>query len=746
MFFAAKNLGQQEVEKCPEPWAFKPSQEISLQVRGDKESRQQWYQDSTTLHNFYTAIEGVNPNIRVSKENPPHAIRGFVADFDAKIPPERIDEAIKLMPLKPRFVETSLGSQFRLVFTSRTLFLNGDYDFTTLLLKNAREWLRLSILPCLDCPAFDAPSRLYANGCVWRPTGAGDIDEKALQAFFVKCGKKYNFKPGDSAQIPIDLVATAIKEKFPGFSWPSDFAEGSQGPTFWIPESVSPASAIIKAGGIFTFSAHADKPFYTWADLLGKEFVAGFLEKSVSSATAGIYFDGKSHWRQTPSGKYEMENDKGIELHMTVTARLSTKPDSSGASPKDQALEHIRKFQRIEGVGPFSMMPPGLITVDGAQYINNYNKKAVQPSGDPEAWGKNFPESARHMEWIFYPEGDKQLEHFLAWSKIIYTAAFTMTPVQVQNVICQGGPGVGKTWLGRYIIGHLLGGCIDASNFLVKGEDFNGTYFEYPMWNVDDDAPADGSQHSVRAFQAKLKKFAANNEFTSNQKYQKQVKVHWNGCIWVSCNLDFMSSRLVQFEDGVNDKLNLYSCRAEKGDFKFPDRQDMLTIRDQEAPHFAQFLLDYKIPDQWLDKERWGVKAFQDTLLANQSRQSSPSATFKEVLIGALHTYFNQNTDKKSWDGPVTSLHMLLLGNPLLHEVIKSLKLDQTNRHLEFIQKEGTLELTTSTGDWNMRIWSFKRDSVMSMSPAKPTEPVAPLPEMGSGNFQAPTQTNVLPE
>lgn len=744
MFYAATNLGHTAVSPCPAPWDFKIEKEIPAQIRGDKESRQEWYSAFDTVHNFYSAFEGVNPGQRVSKENPPHCLRGFVADFDIKMSKERILEAIDKMPIKPSYFENSLGNQWRLVWLCRVVSLGGNYEYATLLQKMARELLRLDLLPALDGPAFEAPSRLYANGGIWESTGAPAIPETKLQAFLVRVGKKFLFKAGDSTQIPIAEAEKALRAKFPGFDWPSEFAVGSQGPSFWIPESASPMSAIVKEGGIFTFSAHAEKPFYSWADLLGKEFVKDFLEASISSATSGIYFDSQNYWRLTPSGLFVHENDKGMDLHLTVTARMSTKSDSTGTSPRDQALEHIRKFQRVEGVAPFAFQKSGLLTLDGLQYINTYNRKPIQPSGETELWGKNFPGMGRHYDWLFTPKGEEQLEHFLCWWKILYGSALFLKPTSGQNIIMRGGPGVGKTWSGRQNVGYSIGGSIDVSDFLVKGKAFNGTYFDYGLWSLDDDSPTDGT-HAVRSIHAQLKKIAANDDFVWEQKYRRSCKTLWNGRVFITTNLDMASGRLVQFEEGSNDKLNLYSVRPDVGDFIFPDRADMLAIRDREMPHFLQYLIDLKIPEKFADPKRWGIISYQDDKLMNLTRQSSPSATFKEVLLDCLHAFFTQHPTAEKWTGPVAKLQMLMSSNPLVQETLRSVKMDQTARHLEVIQNEHSIPMHVETGSRNVRLWTFlRKDFVTELETT--LKPMCSTEDMTAGNFQAPTQADVSPE
>ena len=45
----------------------------------------EWCADSDTDHVFYSTVEGDNPSMRVSADNPPNSISGIVADYDAPI-------------------------------------------------------------------------------------------------------------------------------------------------------------------------------------------------------------------------------------------------------------------------------------------------------------------------------------------------------------------------------------------------------------------------------------------------------------------------------------------------------------------------------------------------------------------------------------------------------------------------------------------------------------------------------------
>lgn len=461
-FYAVRNLTEQTIAPC-EPWSFKPETEIPAQVRGCKQDRQQWYRTKSTEHNFYTAVEPANPNIRPSKENPPRLLHGIVADYDIAIPEARIDEAIDAMKIKPAWVERSLGGNARLVWVFPRPLLVEDTIFACAVLEAVESWLGLSLLPGLDGPALRDPNRLYCNGGTWRETGFGPVEETALQAFFVNTGRKHRFKGAESGSIiPLDVVEKELQAKYPGFVWPGEFALESQGPSFWLAASTSPLSAVVKPEGFFTFSASAEKPFYGWADILGAEFVKQFAEQTITKATADIFWDSKRFWRRK-NGYFASLDMTELQNYFKVDCRLSAKPGKDGQSTVDHALNHIYNAGHIAGAAPFLFRPSGALEFLGKRVLNTYVSKVLKPA---EAEGE-FPFLQSHFEALFDPP--EQRFHFFAWLKHYYTSAVTLTPMPGQNIYLMGGANVGKC-IGRGVRVMLHDGTSKASEDITTGD------------------------------------------------------------------------------------------------------------------------------------------------------------------------------------------------------------------------------------------------------------------------------------
>jgi len=727
MIFFTPNLTEKSLQTGVMPWDFKPSETLTEQIRLDKQERQNWYRSLATRHYFYTLIEGANVNMRPSKDNPPKFLHGFVADFDMPLTNERIDEVVVTMKRPPAYIERSLGGNARLLWLFGTPLSVETYEFCCFILEQAKKWLQLSLLPGLDEGAFTDPARLFCNGCNWRVNNDGKaVAENELQAFYVECGRDYRYKPSDANTIPLDIVQKEIITRFPGFSWPSDFVDNSQGPTFWIPESTTPLSAIVKNEGMFTFSAHAAKPFYSWADILGAEFVKNFATQTIAVATKEIFWDGKRFWRKI-EGIFHSLDMTELNNYFKVTCRLSNKPGKEGHSPVDLALDHIYNTGRIAGAAPHLFRPAGILMFQGQRVLNTYLPRVMVPADEFTPWGDEgkFPFTSRHLDTLFDPIEQKW--HFLAWWKAFYMSGLYFKPMPGQNIFLMGGVNVGKTLTSRAYVGRSVGGFADASAYLISASGFNSELLCAPLWAVDDETMAESSASQTN-FSAMLKKTSANQQFQHNKKFEVGTTTEWMGRIVVTTNLDYISSRaLGPLDSGNGDKTSVFRC-ASAGKLKFPNRHELAAIIERELPYLLRWLIEFDPTRCGVAEDvRYGYVAYHEPSLLDQAQQGSKSAPFKELLYESLTEYFRTSRDATQWRGSLTQLIRLLHTNPYNDSVLRSLRLEQTNRYLEMIQRENCIKCSVESGPLNTRIWVFDRFTLESFTPEPSALPTTTL-------------------
>lgn len=723
MLPSVENLKEKAV-KVSAPWEFSPLAENlpSVEIRNNKQARQDWYRNSATRWNFYTGLEGHSPASRPSKENPPRLIKAVVADYDLKIDDASINAAVGKMRLKPSWVERSLSGNHRLVWLLAEPLLVDSWEFASFILGKTKAWLQMGLLPGLDEQALADPSRLYCNGAEWRATGHPAIHETEAQAFFVRCGESFSFSSSRAEiSVPLDVVFQAIQDKYPGFSWPGPFEIDTPGPSFWIEGSTSPKSAIVKKDGLFTFAAHASKTFYTWTELLGPNFLKEFETKCLGAATKDIYYDGRLYWAKGETERRFVGLTKeDLVLNLKVKHRVSTKPDKTGISLMDRCLVHIQQFGRVAGGAPILFCNPGVVDFFGTRLVNTCpDAKLVKPSGDPQQWGDQggFPFISRVLTGLFDPV--EQLDYWLAWLRYAYVNALARKPCPGQHIFLAGGPNVGKTLTNREIVGGLFGGYVDASRFLLNRDAFNSHLFESAVWSVDDETVSD-SEASHRTFSSLVKACAANQAFQYHKKFETPLMIPWSGRIIVTLNLDYVSSRILPALDGtIMEKISFFKC-AETQKWKFPAREEIRRALDTELPCFARFLVDYTPPAYTVGDTRYGVSAYHEPSLIKRAYQTSANAPIRETLIEFLRGWFKENPRAGRWSGSLNELRRMLqmncvgFGRELLPYYL--------NRTLEAMEKEKFLNCTASECELGIRIWNFQRPPELTADETTPIE------------------------
>jgi hypothetical protein len=727
MFFASVNLVSNSLAPCV-PWEFKITTEISLQIRKDKESRQEWYKTESTVHNFYTGLEPLNPNLRISRENnPPILLSAFVADYDVPISDERAAEVIKTMPVKPTYVERSLGGNLRLIWILTTPIRIDSYEFCVFLLDRAVKFLSLELLPGLDEPAFKTPTRLYCNGGEWKATGFAPVPHVLTQAFLVDCAKRFRWPVKEETTIPLDVVHTELLKKYPSMDWPSEFALDSSGPSFWVEGSLSSNSALVKPGGMYSFAGHAVKPFTPWDDslLLGSEFCKQFKNESISKATTDIFFDSRKYWRKFMNPRtgdaYLPMEARELTVHLKVTCKLSIKPGPSGCSQVEEAMDFIHNNNRIAAALPFAFHRPGILYYQGEAILNTYNAQCIQPAPGEHQWGPQgtFPNLSAHFDTFF--STPEQLGHFLAWWRYLYYACLNYLPLSGQNIFLFGGVGIGKTMTGRMLVGGSVGGFADASDFLINDISFNAHLFKQSLWTVDDESPSN-TESGLQRFLTLLKKFVANSEFLYNEKFLTSHMMPWNGRVIVTANLDFISSRALSGMDNSSlDKTHLFKC-VSKRDFVFPPRAEWAAIVKRELPCLLSWLLNtFKVPDYVKPDSRYGFLAHHEQSLLDQGYQTSKAAGFKECFIKTMDRHFIENPEIAAFEG--TSVEILQMMKAETGDILKA-NVDTVNRSMDIMMKENSLNITTHTSaQHNLRTFRVPRFNPAPVAPATTTPP-----------------------
>jgi hypothetical protein len=692
------------------PWTFAGN--IPAEVRGkdNKKKRSEWIESAATQHNVYSGWEGFSPNLRISSNkggNAPFKLLALVGDYDAPSTPDEILRGCeRLGDYIPNYYEHTLSGYGRFVWLLEQPITVPSREFAVALLKFLKKRLKPELLSVgLDEPAWNAPERYYTNACSWKELSADRLPKSLMDGWVMQVAEDFSFKKtGGSIAIPLEIAVEELKKRYPSFDWPGDFALGSQGPSFWIEGSASPKSALVKAEGLYTFSAHAVKPWWSWKDLLGAQFVEAYETKSLGEAVEGIFYDGKAYWRQNGPGKWCPFNKEDTAMHLHITRGLSNSRPRGGSSDVDRALEHIRHWAGVIGAAPFVFRPPGIMHLTGDQRVlNTFTRHVVTPAPGPVTWGSGgpMPFLSEYIGGFFDPV--EQLDYFLAWLQRFYASAHELKIESGQNIFIAGQPGIGKTLLSTQVIAKLVGGHAAAENYLMGKTDFNSQLFETALWTVDDTSANDDLQ-AHKKFSTIVKRMAANTTFEYHAKFQVPCQVRWQGRVVVTCNTDEESIRIIPDLDvSILDKIMIF--RAADRKLTFPPSRELEATIEKELPYLARYLLDWQAPAHTRGSNRFGVASYHEESLVKVAKHSSRSNSFLEILEDWKKDYFAEH--KEDWQGTAYQLLVALHKDAAKAAAIRSLDAARVNQQLSALKNKGYDIHIVDSG--NMRYWRIPR-------------------------------------
>lgn len=643
-FFTIPNLSAGQVERRDPSTYPHPGYHTK-----DKRVYRKWCTQPDTAHLFYNFSEGLNPHLRVTAENPPQFLHGIIADYDAALPDDPFPEVLERVKSSyaPAWGTRTFSGGARLIW----LFEKPMPVHTAAILKRAlakaAQTLSLNaLLPGLDEKAALDPCRYFELGTKWQDLGGEPIPASTVWRWVEASTRQKDFKRAGVA-IPMLEVQQEVDRRFPG-RWSGPFEPGARGVRFWD-ANADALSVIVRDTGCQCFTG--DRPFLSWADIFGRDFVERFQERKIGGAIEGLYFDGRHYWRQLPDRAWQAMNSTTVARHLKVEYSLDPVPaHGEAASELDRVLHEIEEKKAVSGALPFVHHKDTVIRINGRTYLNIATTRCLEPAPGPQPWGKAFPFIASYLERLLEPE---PREIFLSWLHRFYRSAYEGRLLKGQAVFLAGPVGVGKTLLSERVVAPLVGGKQEATDFLLGGSSFNKELFEYALWTIDDD-PVSGDPKAHLRFSNLVKKVAANHTFNYHAKFRDQLTVPWNGRIFVTCNDDPESIRILPDLDvSIKDKLILLKAGAD-AHRDFPGNVADLIAR--ELPFFARYLLEYEIPENCLGNSRFGVRSYLDTQLEETARHSSATYSFAEILDLWREEYFTHKKDEDEWTGHVPRL------------------------------------------------------------------------------------------
>jgi len=706
------------------PWDLPKKDYVALMRRG------------MTDHRFISLCEGNEHGLRVNAANPATTVAGIIADYDGIVPGEFDKVAAAIMEKAPSgylpaWASESKSGKMHLVWLFAEPLRISDTDHAKRFLHkalkkiNADQWAAgLELKSTLD------PTVYIDIGKRWVPMApafriAASILNMWNYELFCETLRKDRKAFGPS--IPMRDLQTEAKAR----GWqgvPLDFEAGKHSRRFWSADSDNDRGCMITEAGVLVF-VQEDKPFMSWSDIFGREFVERYSAAAFTADTADLWWSGKQFWMKENDGVYREQALTDLNRKLRCNGLAQTIARGETASEIDKFLMQVQDEHKVASAECWMYYKPGLRFRENGERILNISQSRVTepapPCTPPEAKWENpdvrnsFPFLHGLITHMFQGpvpqslEGDpSQIDRFIWWLAHFYKSSYYYKPEPGQALFIAGKPGTGKSFLCRHVLPPLMGGvAADASQHLTGGQQWTSQLIDKPFLNVDDDANINQATHA--RYCQLVKKYVANSELENQQKYRDVTAVPWYGRIIVSCNLDQNSLAVIpDLSQSNRDKVTILRATAmqEYRGFKSFERNREY-VRD-ELPMFASYLLNLKIPEKYQDpNKRFGVVSWQHPVLLEQAEASDCGSAIVEILAATFSgdvqslasraiaaRAVDPNSEACYWTGMASQL-MKLIGD-----------MNPTNlREIRDIQALGTALRTLSDRGWDVTALPMKK-------------------------------------
>lgn len=651
-FYVAKNLTEMALEEG-KPWEFIVENNPFKGMAKDK--RRLALLKPKTEWNVYTAVRGMAATQRISKTNPPVALRGIVVDYDMQSNIDVVMGYVNQLPesVRPNFIEVTLGGKIRLVWVFEREVLTPSTEFCIELLTTFHDTLGIPTLLAGYDPASLKPTEMWTNGGTWY-----DVRPEPLKydyCFGVVCEVAKKSSLFERGEIPMETIATEVAKRWPG-KWQGDFKQDALGVRFWDEKADNPTGCQVKPDGMLCFTGN--QPFVKWEELFGRPWCEEQKVLNLGRAADNIHFDGKTYW-ELNSGKWESSSREDIRLRLKGRGLSDRTPKGATQSDVERVLDHIQQNSRVTGAAPLVNYPPGIVDLQGRRLLNIADLSPIKPiagTGDPE---KDFPWLWKFLNGLFPRPELRPLDFFLAWLQRSYKGILNHKRYMGQAMFLCGPRNNGKTLLCLRVVAPLLGNRVSNPIAYMTGEsDFNSDLFASALLAVNDEDSPNGETARKRML-AKLKGLVVNPSHKYHAKFEKPVTIDWTGRIFVTLNDDPGSiGMLMEVEKNTHDKQSFFASQPYSG--VFPEQEELEALLTRELPYFAHWLLNiYKAPQEVLSTDRMGVKSYFDPVILELSQQQTFSSNLEELLRvweNADAYWGEENGFQKSWTGSPTEL------------------------------------------------------------------------------------------
>jgi len=605
-----------------------------------KTARRDYLKRADTQWPCISLAEGINPKLRISDENPPALLHGFIADYDncgKKFTNAELTDLASRCAYPPAAAGPSLGGDgiHAVWLFKEPIPCLGDTHYAKKITFECYKNLRVNNFIQGFDEAFKKPDRLLSidpESFGW-VTGSEEkqvVDEVSTRMWTSNVTKDFEFE-GDK----LDLVKVyeIIEKKYPG-RWSGPFVVGARGVRFWDSTSSDQSAAVVTSTGMVYFTDGGG--FKSWVSLLGNDVVSKLTAESLSLLTESWSYDKMNReYIYFVGGNYETKNRTQFMDRMELGGL-------DDEIERKRAIAYVEDFKGITAVVTLANQKRGLIRQNGLVYLNNTQTSSIVPEPGESPFLQNL------LTHMFHEE---QLHYFLAWLQDAVQCALVLEPSYAQSVFLAGSIECGKSLLQYRIITPLLGGKdSNPMDYLLGKTSFNSELGDSGHWLVSDSEGAKNGDQRAN-FTQRIKAITANPSMSIHQKYKIPVTLFLNARLTFSFNKTAECLSVIpRIGEDVLGKLSLFNIYSHHL-FNGMQRKEIEETVARELPFFAHWLLNtYKPPQEVMSSGRYRTKSYHAPELLNYARAYQESSE----LLAWFHIMYSQNESlKESMAKPV---------------------------------------------------------------------------------------------
>ena len=611
-------------------------------VRGmAKNARREHLKLATTVWPCITLTEGVNQSLRVSKDNPPQLLHGFIADYDnvgKRFTIEELTQHAARCAYPPAAAGASLsGDGVHAVWLFKEpIPLLGDADYARRVTQACYSKLRVGNFMQGFDSAFKTPDRLLSidpQNFGWvTPLGEQQVvDEVSTRMWAGAVTTDFKF---EGPELDVEKVYEQVEKLFPG-RWAGPFVVGARGVRFWDSTASDPTAAVVTSSGMVYFSDGGG--FKPWSAILGQDVAARLSADSLRELSSNWYYDDSKKeyvWYNAGHDGYQCKTRAQFFDRLTL-AGIEDEVE------KKRAIVYVEDHKSVAGVVALANQKRGLIKHGGATYLNSSQTVHVKPVPGPH-------EFILGLHKVMFGPG--QFDIVMAWLRDSVDCMMQLEPSYAQALFMAGNVSCGKSLLQYKVWTPLFGGkSANPMPYLLKEVSFNSELADAGHWLVSDEEGAKNSSQRA-SFTQKIKAIAANPEMSVHPKYKTPVTLMLNSRISFSFNkTDECMGVIPRLGSDIMDKFILVDVH-DHDYFTGLDRRVIESTIVEELPGFANWLLnEYVVPESVKSVSgRYRTKSYQAPSLMSSAKACQDSAE----LLGWISVLFSQNETLKTdfWD------------------------------------------------------------------------------------------------